>query len=836
MPISEKSYYVRGIANGIPARIVSRVEIAQGGIGSSAVTPPYIDADGFSRYFITYTLYDGYGNPVSDRIVNFSTTIPGEQLYLPATTDLGEVKIFYGPKDQVGTVTLNAVSVDNPNAYVNNTVKFINSTATDMLLTANPETMASRDSPDHEEFRANVIAKVVDENGNGVPGQSVSFVMNGVSYAGTYAITNPPVLETSSAITDSDGYAYALFRPGAFTTNPQVEHWEPSATGRCNITATWNNTPHTIMLTWKNYPYLSAETSVSPNVVNVTDDVTVTLRLKGDGWALQPKPIDVLLLLDNSGSMGATTDSNSGLSQSKRSAINFINKMTQDKDRVGVIFYDKKTDPDFSVYVPLTYNLSSVKSAITNYKRTDGGGYHTRTRYALYTGIKKMNDWNTRSSAIRVIIHMTDGQWSMEGDPLARAGSKGFNQSFTPYENQAGGLHSVWAGNVVGVTDKYRYFDDLGGGVLNTGNASNFFPNGQSYDSGTTWVNDQHETEQNYISNPSSNLPYFTNAENSNQNMSYFANASRIRVYSIAFTEASQNTKVTYVLTTMSDATGGFYRYAKNEADLNTFYEEIAGTLKEEAGVNTLADLNYGTVNVNQVPDSNVFSYVYSSPVSTMNRTYYAKNGTTIRGPYSYNQSQDWNDKILSFNVGTIKVNQVWETTYKLKVLKPGNIDVFGIGSQISFNNHASTMLLPKTLITALPNMDTTGGVNFTKTLTIHNLTATVNENNNLADLSVDIQILPSSPNLSVIADIYITDEDQHTTTWIKSVELAPVINGKMHITSIDLSQYQRGKQYTFYVDFVNKQPGTNPVYWAQLSSNNFVMMRKPAGVYIRLE
>ena len=42
----------------------------------------------------------------------------------------------------------------------------------------------------------------------------------------------------------------------------------------------------------EDYPYLSAETSVSPNVVNVTDNVTVTLRLKGDGWALQPNPID----------------------------------------------------------------------------------------------------------------------------------------------------------------------------------------------------------------------------------------------------------------------------------------------------------------------------------------------------------------------------------------------------------------------------------------------------------------------------------------------------------------------------------------------------------------
>jgi len=288
-------------------------------------------------------------------------------------------------------------------------------------------------------------------------------------------------------------------------------------------------------------------------------------------------------------------------------------------------------------------------------------------------------------------------------------------------------------------------------------------------------------------------------------------------------------------LKSYASLTGGKYYYAATPSDLDAIYTAIAGDLQTEAGVATKADLNYGTVNVNQVPTSGVFDYLYKNGVSTMNKSYW-KNNTPIYGPNYYDQTADWSDKVLSFNVGTIKLNQTWMTSYMLKVNKPGNIDVFGTGSYISFNNNASQLLLPKTLITALPDMSTTGGVNFTKTLTIHNLTATVNENNNLADLSVDIQILPSSPNLSVVADIYITDEDQHTTTWIKSIELSPVINGKMHITTIDLSQYQRGKQYTFYVDFVNKQPGTNPVYWAQLSSNNFVMMKKPAGVYIRLE
>jgi len=58
-----------------------------------------------------------------------------------------------------------------------------------------------------------------------------------------------------------------------------------------------------VVLTWKNYPYLSIETEVSPQTVNVTGTVNVKVSLKGDGWALRPKPIDAVFTTDRSGSM-----------------------------------------------------------------------------------------------------------------------------------------------------------------------------------------------------------------------------------------------------------------------------------------------------------------------------------------------------------------------------------------------------------------------------------------------------------------------------------------------------------------------------------------------------
>ncbi len=109
-----------------------------------------------------------------------------------------------------------------------------------------------------------------------------------------YHITSDPSISSTSVVTDSNGYATVTFTPGGFGVYGDPKY-VASATGWVYAYATWNSTPHSILLTWKNYPYLSAETSVSPQVVNVTDNVTITLRLKGDGYKLQPIPADIVI-------------------------------------------------------------------------------------------------------------------------------------------------------------------------------------------------------------------------------------------------------------------------------------------------------------------------------------------------------------------------------------------------------------------------------------------------------------------------------------------------------------------------------------------------------------
>ena len=69
----------------------------------------------------------------------------------------------------------------------------------------------------------------------------------------------------------------------------------------------------------------------------------------------------------------------------------------------------------------------------------------------------------------------------------------------------------------------------------------------------------------------------------------------------------------------MSDATGGFYKYAPTETDLENVYQEIAEDLKDTAGVNATMTADFENINVTnfEMPGDQVFDYVYHPTDST---------------------------------------------------------------------------------------------------------------------------------------------------------------------------------------------------------------------------
>lgn len=183
------------------------------------------------------------------------------------------------------------------------------------------------------------------------------------------------------------------------------------------------------------------------------------------------------------------------------------------------------------------------------------------------------------------------------------------------------------------------------------------------------------------------------------QNMAEYARANGIHIYTIGFaTQISNGGRDT--LQQIASITNGKYFYAPKGADLNSVYTQIAGDLKDTAGVNTTMELNFQTVEVNgnSTNGSDVLAYVYGPGKST----YIVP--PPPASPWTENSEAAWaENQKLSFDLGTIKVNQRWMVNFTLKIKESGNLKILGPTSQILFNDGNESLKIPETYITAFP-------------------------------------------------------------------------------------------------------------------------------------
>ncbi|WP_332450457.1 VWA domain-containing protein [Methanoculleus sp.] len=658
------------------------VKITQVVDPSSASVP----ADGDKVVSFTYTLFDEYANPAAGQELLVSALVkrvgrPEElQTVSLHSNSHGQVMITYGPEDSVGIATITATVSADENVHVSKDVVFTSTAPVDMLLSASPQSMPSRDVK--ENSVSQLRAKVMDESGNPVEGETVTFETIPESIVvGDYVATGNPYLGIEgqmngvTAETNEDGYAIVKFHPGAFTTDRDAEGWSATATGTAIVQAKWVNdagdrsATQDITLTWKNYPYLSVETAVSPETVAVDEAVDVTIRLRGDGWALQPDPIDVVLVIDRSGSM--LRDKPDRMHSVREAAKAFVNEFSENHDRAGVVSFGRKGtistpgeksgltnyknndyacpktyDNYATLDAGLTYNLQTVKDALDGIVPDHG----TPLRQGLKVAIDHL-DTNAYDGSVRAVVLLSDGDYNWYGDPLARGSSS------TASPDDYGDL-----------TQGYYKFSDL------------------------------------------------MDAE---QNLSFYAKSKGVTIYSIGYANSiSTNGKST--LKKLAESTGGLY-YDGDAANIGAVYTAIAGELKTEAGVDTELDVVFRDVEVNGAPvgsEIDVFDYVYEDEISTIIKSWIDDDdvGHYVIGPHTIDQTEDWEgDHSLNFNIGTIRLGQTWETTFRLKVLEEGNINVFGPGSTITFNNAitfnngADTLELPDTFITAVPDLNNLG-------------------------------------------------------------------------------------------------------------------------------
>ena len=640
-------------------RIITAISSDVSSIKSSfnPQSPPGVPADGNSTFTITYNLYDKYRNPAGQQLVLVNTSFGENSTF--KTDNLGQIVIEYGKKIDPGFITINATSATNRFVNISDTVEFTSIAATNMVLSANPEVMVSRDKK--PSAQSNITATLTTIMGGVPEPQNVTFSLGTDQYpGGPYNVTNrsslspTSVVTTTSATTDENGDATVAFYPGSFSTNLSALHYSNAATGQVTVTATWNNNgtivTKDILIKWKNYPYLSAKTSLNPDKIKVNDTVDVTILLTADGWALQPIPIDVILVMDRSTSMADSMSGHTKLYYAQNAAKTFVTQMDQSKDRIGVVSYAGYTSGTGThTDISLSHSQTGVNTAI-NSLNANGA---TETREALKQSIDLMKaNPNPDPNAKQAIILMTDGNFNWKGSPIAMGTAK--DSSYNSYSTS----------NIE--TTNFLWYSGLGCSV-------------------------------------GSNSCTLTN-----QNLSIYASNNNIRLYMISFTAnpSDFDPKATSAMQIMANATGGFYAYAPDSATLNQIYTKIAGELKDTAGVNTTMTADFTNVNVTGVtlPGANVFDYVYHPPAST-SITWWNLS-TTI--PTTIDQSAQWaaNQK-LNFTVGTMKVGDAWQTTFRLKAKQSGSIDLFGTNSFLTFNNSGSieTLTLPHTYLTVTPDL-----------------------------------------------------------------------------------------------------------------------------------
>ena len=680
MAINDKWLTITALANSAPYNITVSVD-------PNVDTPPYQPADGESKFYLTYNLFDQYGNPSGNQTVYFTDNVIGDS-FTRRTNSYGQIMFTFGPFDAVSKFTIHAEAVENTSVAIDQVLRFTNTSPQEMLLTANPQSMPSADVA--LSFKAQILAKVTDESGNGVAGETVIFSINKFGNYSDAQVTEPSLPNMAEATTNVDGIATLNFTPGTFETDYDDPDYNETASDSCSVMATWVAGAKTcvIDLEWKNYPYLRVETEVNPATVEVGNPVEVTIRLIGDGWALYPDPIDVMLSVDRSGSM---TYGSPDRMVSLMAALKIFNmEMTEGRDRVGMISFGKKGTISYAnspYIVPKTYSdyaekdlsLNSLNRAVLNNtidSLVPNSG--TPMRGGLYEAIKEIVE-NPRADAVRAVIVLSDGDYNWYGDPLA-CGDIGFH-----WEWDRSIRDYVWV-----LSDP----DDFG----------NLDRDYYKFDG---------------IEGPINNDPL-------EQNMSVYANNNNITIYSIAFGNGLSPGGVS-TLSTLATSTGGNYYYAPSGDKLAKIYTDIAGELKTEAGVDTTMDVMFTDIELNNVsqqndPDDPILEYEYESGVSTLVKSWNtsgSEGSPNVIGPLTLDQTDDWNDnnsRSLNFDssdIGTIHLGQTWQAVFRMDVLKAGNINIFGDGSAIFFNNGADSLTLPKTYITAVPDLAATG-INFT--------------------------------------------------------------------------------------------------------------------------
>ena len=320
-----------------------------------------LPANNIDYYTLDYYLYDIYGNAQGGKSIWISTNLTGETTpNLYAADSNGLIRFVYGPKISLVTANITAIAKDNASVSKNIIAQFVNSSPTNMVLAVTPRYMASLDVvPSQQAF---VRATVIDTFGNPVPNEIVTFSLG--SPTGT--LTALPYLDSASSTTDKDGNAIVIFHPGAFPAWGQPGY-NGTATGSVPVIATWKGNTQEVSAIWKNYPYLSIETSANPQSIKLNDTIDVTIDVIGNGYLMQGGQVTAIMDMDFSSNMFSNKDPpySSRAESSKVAAYGFVDDMlgAGQSNYIGLNSFGGEVNDPFHLPPQTNHTLLDLKIA-----------------------------------------------------------------------------------------------------------------------------------------------------------------------------------------------------------------------------------------------------------------------------------------------------------------------------------------------------------------------------------------------------------------------------------------------------------------------------------------
>jgi len=786
----------------------SRKIYGQSNAVPASIDPPVISpagllpADGESdhKFTIVYTLHDRYNNLAVNQSVLIHSDWPGDVDQTTTTNDYGQIYVNYGPHTASGNITLTATAVANSSVTCSCQIGYYSTAPVNMVFAASPDTMPSLGANSSLSTSSSELSvKVMDIMGNAVANESVSFSISNATYddPNVIATSDPYLLNYTMPLkTDSNGFATVTFIPGAISNNTSSVYYNPTATGTVKATATWNGESQYLTLTWKNYPYLKVTTSISPSVVAVNDPINVTIKMVGDGFALNGKPSDIVIVTDLAGGVGGDTL----LTNTQKADVAFVKNATN-TTYIGLVSFGAAP------------TMASTNATLLWTKQQNTSNHALFNPYGSVTDYNLRNPtlWNTAKDAKTIIQGPPTGKYNPWTGVSASGYINGFsdatidsNSSFISHqlELQNGTLQSAIADYktrahntagcgspecggtdyAAGINAAIELFGKnphsshsksivlMGDGIsmmapISPGSKESYWPSDwypRSYYSGYT---DESDT-----------------ATNAALDAATRAKAAGINIYVAAF-PLGGNTNNTTLKAMISDP-GNFY-YTPDSSKLQSIMSQIQGKIQNTSGVNTVMTMDLSNASISYANSTNLFSYMYNPPVST-NITWQNSTTTVI------DQSSEWNSSHkLTFYVGNITIGQTWQTTFQLKALQQGIFDICGNNSNVNFNNGEDKLNLTGCPVTVI-NISINNGIS-SSILQLSDLKITQN--------GAIIESLPIQWNVTYTGNQTIDQYIYYSTdriNWVQSQAVSVPGKNQTVPATLDVRSWPAG---TYYIE-----------------------------------